>query len=140
MASVNIQKKLACEFVKNVANGGIDKKYYSHNLSVWSPLMGTITKDEYMPRLEVVKKVWKDPLQVEIDTVTAQPGRIAVQARSRGILYNGEIYSNEYIFLIEFNEDDQITHIREYFNMDQVRNILQPAVYKWREMHNIPAP
>lgn len=137
MTPVEEQTRIAVDFVTHIASGGIAERYYADDLTAWSPLMGLIPREEYLPKLEVVKQVWSEPLAVTIDTVTAQPGRVALQARSRGVLYDGQAYGNEYLFLIEFNEQGQIRHIREYFDKDPVRDILQPAVNRWRAHHRL---
>jgi len=134
---VEEQARIAVEFVRRVGTGGIDARHYADDLTAWSPLMGMITREQYLPKLSSVMQVWKVPLAVTIDSVTAQPGRIAVQARSHGVLHDGQEYGNTYLFLIEFNEAGQIRHVREYFNPDPVRDILQPVVFRWREEHGI---
>jgi ketosteroid isomerase-like protein len=76
------------------------------------------------------------------DAPAPEPGsrpadvRVALQARSRRVLYDGQEYTNEYLFLVEFNDSGQIRHVREYFDMDRVRDILQPAVARWRELQD----
>lgn len=127
------QVRIASEFLLNIGRGGIDRRFYADDLTAWSPLMGTITLAEYLPKLETVSQVWARPLAVTIDSVTAQPGRVALQARSEGVLYDGQAYSNEYLFLVEFDAESRIRHVREYFDKDRVRDVLQPAVARWRE-------
>jgi ketosteroid isomerase-like protein len=124
---------IASEFLLNIGRGGIDRRYYADELTAWSPLMGTITLREYLPKLRTVSEVWQRPLEVTIDTVTAQENRVVLQARSNGRLYNGDEYANTYLFLVEFDDDDRICHVREYFDPDPVRDVLQPAVVRWRE-------
>ncbi|MCB2075276.1 MAG: hypothetical protein KDE49_16430, partial [Novosphingobium sp.] len=124
MDTVGKQAQIAVDFIANIANGGVDEACYADDLTAWSPLMGLISREEYLPKLSAVKQVWTEPLQVTIDSVTAQPGRVAVQARSHGVLYDGQHYGNTYLFLVEFNQQDQIRHVREYFDKDPVRDIL----------------
>lgn len=127
------QIEIASAFLLNIGRGGIDRCHYADELTAWSPLMGTITLEEYLPKLRIVGEVWQRPLEVAIDTVTAQENRVVLQARSNGKLYNGEEYANTYLFLIEFDADNRIRHVREYFDPDPVRDILQPAVVRWRD-------
>ena len=94
-----------------------------------------MTRDEYLQKLEVTKAVFSPPLDMRIDTTTAEPGRVVLQSHSRGTLYTGEEYTNEYLFLFEFNDRNQIRHIREYFDIDRTRDKLLPAAQKWREGH-----
>lgn len=134
MLTLNEQIAIAREFVANVAGGGIDEQYYAPDLTVWTVSTGLITRDEYLPRLKIAAEVWQTPLTVTIDSITAQPGRVVLQARSSGVLFTGQEYSNDYIFLIEFDDAGRIRHIREYFNLDRVRDIFRPAVAKWQEI------
>ena len=65
------------------------------------------------------------------DMVTAVQDRVFVQAHSRGNLFTGDVYSNDYMFVIDFNENGQIRRAREYFNVDTLRATLMPALLKW---------
>ena len=135
--SVAEQTRIATEFLVNIGRGGIDPKYYADDLTAWSHLMGTVTLEEYLPKLELTKAVFSPPLEMTIDTTTAQPGRVVLQSHSQGTLFNGEEYTNEYLFLIEFNDRNQIRHVREYFDQDRTRDILLPAVQQWRESRQV---
>ena len=139
MPSLENQTRIATQFLKNIGRGGIDAKHYADDMTCWSTLMRTVTREEYLPKLETVKAVFKVPLEITVDSVTAQLGRVVLQIRSHGVLYNDEVYQNEYLFLFEFNEQDQIRHIREYFNMDPTRDMLIPAIEKWKAAGNQPA-
>lgn len=124
---------LAREFLVNIGQGGLDPRHYANDLTAWSPLMGMVGLNEYLPKLQSVSEVWARPLEVVIDTVTAEGDRVVLQARSSGQLYDGQEYANTYLFLVEFDDEDRIRHVREYFDPDPVRDILQPAVRRWRE-------
>ena len=125
--------EIASAFLLNIGRGGIEPSFYADGLTAWSPLMGTISLEEYLPKLQAVSEVWERPLEVTIDTVTAQDDRVVLQARSNGTLYGGREYANTYLFLVEFDEEDRIRHVREYFDPDPVRDILRPAVMRWLE-------
>lgn len=128
---------LASEFLLKIGQGGLHPRHYADDLTAWSPLMGTIGLQDYLPKLKSVSQVWHRPLEVVIDTITAQDERVVLQARSNGRLYNGREYANTYLFLVEFDDVDRIRHVREYFDPDPVRSILQPAVRLWRERHAV---
>lgn len=132
MSAVEEQIRIATSFLKNLGHGGIDRKHYADDMTCWSTLMRTVTLEEYLPKLDTVKAVFKVPLEITVDSTTAQPGRVVLQVRSHGVLFNDEVYENEYLFLIEFNEQDQIRHVREYFNQDPTRDILIPAIEEWK--------
>jgi hypothetical protein len=135
MTSVTEQVRIATEFLINIGKGGIDAIYYADDLTAWSHLMGTVERDEYLSKLELTEAVFASSLDMAIDTTTAQPGRIVLQSHSCGMLATGQEYTNEYLFLFEFNDSDQIRHVREYFDMDRTRDVLLPAVELWRKTH-----
>jgi ketosteroid isomerase-like protein len=134
MISAEEQMRIAVELVTKVAGGGIDPKYYADDLTVWTSGTGIISREEYLPKLAVAKHVWIRPLTMKIDSSTAQPGRVVLQTRSHGLLITEEEYSNEYMFLIEFNTEGKVRHIREYYNAERVRTIYKPAVAKWQAL------
>src|SRR5690242_1668268 len=101
MISVEEQTRIATEFLVNVARGGIDHKYFADDLTAWSlfsSAMGMITRERYLPNLVMMPQLFEKPLEMKVDTTTAQPGRVALQSRSHGVLHGGEEYSNEYLF------------------------------------------
>lgn len=133
MISVEEQTRIAIEYVRSIANGGIDEKYLSDDMCAWSISSRWMPRATYWPRLKNVKAIFTSPLEMTIDSTTAQPDRIAVQAHSRGMLFTGEEYTNDYLFLIEFNEQGQIRHAREYFDVVRLRTILMPALLQYEE-------
>ena len=135
MITVAEQVRIATEFLVNIGKGGIDPKYYADDLTAWSHLMGTVSRADYLPKLELTKAVFSSSLEMVVDSATAQPGRVVLQSHARGTVITGEEYTNEYLFLFEFNDHGQLRQIREYFDMDRTRTILWPAVEKWRELH-----
>jgi ketosteroid isomerase-like protein len=133
MQSVEEQVRIAVDYVRNIGNGGIDEKYLADDMCAWSISSHWMPRASYWPRLKHVKAIFTIPLEMTIDTTTAQPGRVVVQARSRGVLYTGDEYTNEYLFLIEFNEQGKIRHAREFFDPVRLRTILMPALLKYEE-------
>ena len=135
MISAEEQMRIAVELATKVAGGGIDPSYYADDLTVWTSSLGMLSREEYLPKIAVAKHVWIKPLTMKIDSSTAQPGRVVLQTHSHGLLITGEEYTNEYMFLIEFNEAGKVRHIREYYNAERVRTIFKPAVAKWQALH-----
>ena len=133
MSSVEDQVRIAIDYVRNIANGGIDEKYLADDMCAWSITSRWMPRATYWPRLRNVKAIFATPLEMTIDSTTAQPDRVVIQAHSRGMLFTGEEYTNDYLFLIEFNEQGQIRHAREYFDPVRLRTILMPALLKYEE-------
>jgi ketosteroid isomerase-like protein len=89
--------------------------------------------------MKKVVEVFPEPLEMTVDSTTAEPGRVAVRAHSHGVLYNGREYSNEYLFLIEFDEADKIRHAREYFDVRHLLETLLPAIREFDASGEGPA-
>ena len=133
MASVDEQVRIAKDFLTNICRGGIDPKYYADDMtawSLWSSAKGLFSREDYLPKLKMMQQLFRS-MEMKIDTTTAQLGRVTLQTRSLGVLFNGAPYDNEYLFLIEFNDKDQIRHVREYFNVEKFRAGLVPAIEQW---------
>ena len=62
-----------------------------------------------------------------------EPTQANLSLLQKARLYDGQEYRNTYLFLLEFDAQDRIRHVREYFDPDPVRQILQPAVELWRQ-------
>jgi ketosteroid isomerase-like protein len=133
MSSLEAQKEIALHLVRNIAGGGIEDRYFADDMTAWTMTTGHIPKAEWQPKLARSKFVWSEPLVMTIDSVTAQPGRVVVQSRSRGVLITGVTYSNSYMFLVEFNDQGLIRHVREYFDVARLEAMYRPAVKMWEE-------
>jgi ketosteroid isomerase-like protein len=140
MADQETQKRIAQEFIRNIGKGGVPAEHYAPDISAWSMLSGDIRGDVYLPRLAMVRQIFPTPLEVTIEAVTAQVGWVAVQARSSGTLFNGVGYSNDYMFMVEFDDQDRIRHVREYFEMTRVMDALVPAMQQWRAQSEAKQP
>jgi hypothetical protein len=60
--------EIASAFVRNIGRGGVERRFYADDLTAWSPLMGTISLEEYLPKLKAVSEVWARPLDVTIQS------------------------------------------------------------------------
>lgn len=125
------QKKIAIAYVTHIADGGIDEKHIAHDMVAWSLSSGDMPKAAYWPRLKHVKAIFTTPLKMTIDDITQVQDRVFVQSHSHGHLYTGDVYSNDYLFILDFNAQGQIRRAREYFNVDKLRATLMPALLKW---------
>lgn len=139
MTHLEEQRRVAVEYVTRVAGGGIDERHYASDMTAWTLATGTMTREEFMPRLRRAVHVWTEPLVMTIDAVIAEPGRVVVQARSRGVLITGAEYTNSYMFLVEFDLSGRIRHVREYFDVKRLENYYRPAVALWQASQGEPS-
>lgn len=131
------QIRIAKDYVTHVAGGGIDESHYADGFTVWTTSNGDIDGKEFLPKVRRSKNLWITPLKMTIDSVTAQPGRVVLQTRSAGKLITDADYSNNYIFLIEFDDANKIRHVREYFDIRRLEALYRPALAKWQAEQGI---
>lgn len=133
MIPIEEQTRIAEEYVRMITKGGIDESHLAEDMTAWSLSMGLVPRREFWPRMKKVEPIFPEGLEMTVDSTTAQPGRVAVRAHSQGVLYNGETYANEYLFLIEFDDEGKILHAREYFDVNKLATILMPALRAFEE-------
>lgn len=122
----------ACYFVSHIVSPDLDLDVLSGQLSVWASTKGAIDRDQYLANLRASHGLWSSPLTMSIDQVVQKYRCVVVISRSHGVFIGGETYTNEYLFVIDFDEDDRIRSIREYFDHDRVERIYRPAVARLR--------
>ncbi len=137
MLTIEEQTRIAVDYVRLIAQGGIDEQYIAGDMTAWSLSMGLVPRSRYWPRLKHVKAVFTTPLEMTILSTMTGPGRVMVESCSRGVLYTGEEYRNDYCFLIDFNAAGRIHRVREYFNVEKLRATLLPALLKYEADHGL---
>ena len=133
------QREPALHFARNMGAGGIEEKYFAPDMTVYTTATRHIPIAEYLPKLRRGGKVWKSPLAMTIDVVTQVPGRVIVQARGRGEPLTGGVYTQDYLVVVEFDDQDLIRHVREYFDMVRLETILRPAITEWQRQQDARA-
>lgn len=120
--------RMASEYVRMIAAGGCDESYLADDMRAWSLSMGYNPRANFWPRLKTVARAFASPLEMTIDSTTVQDNRVAVQAHSQGLMINGEVYENDYLFLVLFDDAGKIREAREYFHVVKLREGLMPVI------------
>lgn len=76
---------------------------------------GVRDRDRVRKLLETVRRGFPEGVTFIVDGVTAEGGRVAIEARGLARLANGGFYNNQYHFLIEVR-DGHVMRIREYLD------------------------
>jgi ketosteroid isomerase-like protein len=74
----------------------------------------------------MVKNLFPNHLNIEIDNVIAEGNHVAVECHSNTICANGRKYANLYHFLFEF-EGDRIRSVKEYNDSQYAKETLMPG-------------
>jgi len=131
MSQLEDRKALAVEFIESIATGSFRDGLMSPDFWAWTGFSGSIERQEYLRRVGVIGKVFSDGLRITIDRVTGEDDRVAVQARGEGTIYNGAPYTQNYHFLVEFDDQNRVRHCREYIDTHLVHEVLGPAMRQW---------
>lgn len=134
--SLEDRKRTALEFVAGIAAGGFPEGMIAEQFTGWSSLSHDIDRAEYLRRIAIVGQIFgPEQLALTFDRVIAEGDSVSVQARGQGTLITGVPYSQNYLFIVEFNARGQVRHAREYFDTHLVHATLVPAMQHWRQLH-----
>lgn len=132
--SLEDRKRKARQFIEGIARGGFPDGLMADEFFAWSGISHKVERDEYLRRVSVIGQVFTDGgLRFIFDRITAEGHTVALQARGEGTLFTGEHYTQSYLFIVEFNDCDEVRHVREYIDTHIVHTMLRPAMVKWAE-------
>jgi ketosteroid isomerase-like protein len=126
-----ILRKAAVEFVLSIAKGNFTAVSLAKDYHAWTGASGDLAGDAYVAAVAVVSAVFPAGLKMTVEKTTAEDRRVTLLANSKGKLFTGDIYEQYYHFFVEFNEQGEICHTREYMNTKLVLEVLRPAMMRW---------
>ncbi len=86
-------------------------------------ISGVFSKQHIAETAGGIFDVFPDGLRFDIQAMTAEGDRVAVEATSEGEHVSGQTYSNEYHFLFEFR-DGKLLKLKEYMDTEMVTDVL----------------
>jgi hypothetical protein len=96
-------------------------------MTAWLTTQGTIGKQAYQDAVRWLGSVMREPLHFTIDAITAEGDRAVAEARSEGVLVNGEPYAQTYVFVLRIR-DGRIAAIAEHYNALVAQEKLVPLM------------
>ena len=87
------------------------------------PFSGTKGKQDALAGIPQVLGLFPAGLRFDIDALTAEGERVAIEATSDGVTFRGDRYQQTYHFLMRVR-DGKIVEWREYMDTDLARRIL----------------
>lgn len=122
------RKEIACHYVENITSSALDTTILADDFSVWTSTVGHIDGKPYVEGLDTARRVWKTPLKFKIELVLERHNCVVVMASSDGVLITDRKYGNDYLFVIDFDANDRIRYVREYFDTARIEALYRPAV------------
>ena len=101
--------------------------HYAEEMKLWTagslPFSGSSTRDEALASMPQILGLFPEGVEFQINAMTAEGERVAIEATSRGTTFRGEVYAQEYHFLMTAR-DGIITGFKEYMDTELARKIL----------------
>jgi ketosteroid isomerase-like protein len=120
-------KQLARAYFAAVTAGELPDDLLTPDMSAWTTTQGPLDKAAYQGLVKLLARMCARPLAFTIDSLTAEEDRVVAEARSEGVLVDGQAYANTYIFVFRIR-DGRIAAIAEHFNALVVQEKLIPVM------------
>jgi ketosteroid isomerase-like protein len=120
-------KDLARAYFAAVTAGELPDALLTADMTAWTTTQGPLDKATYQGLIRILARMCAQPLAFTIDALTAEGDRVVAEARSEGVLVNGQPYGNTYVFVFKIR-DGRIAWIAEHFNALIVQETLIPLM------------
>jgi ketosteroid isomerase-like protein len=130
--STEANKQVVLSFFENFSAGQVDAALaLMADTATWwvaghpdtFALAGTKTKAQFVELIQGLGAAMPKGLRVTPKGLTAEGERVALEAESYGETASGNIYNNQYHFLVEVR-DGKIQAVREYFDTMHAKEVL----------------
>ena len=122
-------KELARTFMDALSRADADTiaELYAEDFQLWVtgslPFSGSKGRADALEGIPAVLGLFPDGLEFQIQAMTAEGERVAIEATSRGTTANGDLYAQQYHFLLRAR-DGKIIEWREYMDTELARKVL----------------
>ena len=86
-------------------------------------ISGTYSRDQIAAAAGGIYQVFPQGIRFSIKAMTAEGERVAIEAESEGAHVSGQVYTNQYHFLMRFR-DGKVVEFKEYMDTERVTDIL----------------
>lgn len=87
------------------------------------------SRDDYIRMVSAYGGIFPQGIRMEFEAPLAGKDRVAVEARSEGLMTNGVTYRNLYVFMLRFS-GGRISGIKEYLDSGYAHATLDPVTAK----------
>ena len=123
-------KEIARRFLTQVLSRGdveAARELYAEDFEVWTagslPFSGSSNKAQALEGMTAVLGLFPKGLEFTVDALTAEGGRVAIEAHSDGVTAQGVRYQQTYHFLMQVR-DGKITQFKEFMDTELARRVL----------------
>jgi uncharacterized protein len=87
------------------------------------------SRDDYIKMVSGFGGIFPSGIKMEFEAPLVGQDRVAIEARSEGLVSTGETYRNLYVFMLRFS-GGRIKEIKEYLDSGYAHKTLDPAMAK----------
>lgn len=122
-------KMLARDFLAALSRADTDwvSERYADDFRLWTagslPFSGASDKPQALEGMPQILGLFPEGIEFTIHDMTAEGERVAIEATSRGTTFRGDVYAQEYHFLLRVR-DGKILEFREYMDTELARKVL----------------
>lgn len=124
----NDNSDTARAFLEALPRGKLTSDLLTEDFTAWTTSSGQMSSDKFRGGTEMLAAIFSNPMQIEIDAVTAEDDRVVVEAASYGLLVDGEEYRNRYVFVFRMR-DGKVASFAEHNNPFVVQQKLVPLIH-----------
>ncbi len=120
---------LARDFLAALSRADVEwvGRHYADDMQLWTagslPFSGSRGKAEALQGMPLILDLFPEGLEFTVKAMTAEGDRVAIEATSRGTTARGDLYEQEYHFLMRAR-DGLIVEFREYMDTELARKVL----------------
>lgn len=130
--------RLAHAFIDAVRAGHLPDELLTEDMTGWITTGGTIPRETYRAMVASLQAMLDGPIEMTVDAVTAEAGRVVIEAHSSARLVNGEDYANTYVYVLRLSEDGRIASVAEHYNALTAQEKLLPLMKQLRAEGTLP--
>jgi ketosteroid isomerase-like protein len=126
--SIEANKAAARRFIANLPNDVIEEDKLAPDFTYWTIPTGIIPRDVITAPGAKMGRLFDGPMTITETGITAEGDRVAMEAKSDGLLVSGKRYSNIYHFLFVFAPDGRLREVKEHMNTAHFTETLGPVM------------
>lgn len=119
--------EIARAFIAASEAGAFPEGLCCEDMTAWTTTQPHFSLVAYAGAIAWMREKTGGTLKFEVDAITAEGDRVAIEARSTATLVNGQPYANTYVFVLRLR-DGQIASVREHYNAAVVQQALLPLM------------
>ena len=123
--------EVAQKFFDALSKGALTDDLLTPDMTAWTVSTGPAPREAYQAGVTMLGKIYAEPPVFAIKSLTAEDDRVAAEAHAKGTLVNGEVYENDYLFLLRVR-DGRIASVVEFFNPGPIQEKIAPLFMAMR--------